>query len=77
MASRIIKKPCYGLAEVCARWGVTEPDVANFVIGGELTLSVVVAQLPVEDGEAVEVDDGHFVDVPTRSVGQTLRQTFR
>ena len=66
MASRIARKPCYGLAEVCTRWGVSEADIANFAIAGELTLSVVVARLPIEDGEIEEVEDGHFVELPER-----------
>jgi hypothetical protein len=66
MAPRVLRKPCYALAEICTRWGVTEADLANFAISSELTLSVVVAGLPVEDGEVEEVDDGHFVDIPHR-----------
>jgi len=45
---------------------VSEPDIANFAIAGELTLSIVVAQLALEDGSAEEVDDGQFVDIPAR-----------
>ena len=66
MNSRVVRKPCYGISEVCTRWAVTELDVANFAIGRELTLSVVAARLPVEEGEVDEVDDGHFVDLPER-----------
>ena len=66
MISRVVRKPCYGISEVCTRWAVTDLDVANFAIGRELTLSVVAARLPVEEGEVDEVDDGHFVDIPER-----------
>lgn len=66
VGGRIVRKPCYGLAEICERWGVTELDIANFAIACELTLSIVVAQLPLEDGSVEEVDDGHFVDMPER-----------
>lgn len=66
MGRRITRKPCYGLAEICERWGVSELDIANFAIAGELTLSIVVAQLPLEEGSVEEVDDGHFVDMPER-----------
>lgn len=66
VGGRVVRKPCYGLAEVCERWGVSESDIANFAIAGELTLSIVVAQLPLEDGSVEEVDDGHFVDMPER-----------
>lgn len=66
VGGRVTRKPCYGLAEVCERWGVSELDIANFAIADELTLSIVVAQLPLEDGSVEEVDDGHFVDMPER-----------
>lgn len=66
MAPRVLRKPCYALTEVCTRWGVTEADLANFAIGGEITLSVVVARLSLEEGEIDEVDQGHFVDIPHR-----------
>lgn len=66
MAPRILKKPCYGLAELCQRWSVTELDIANFAIAGELTLSVVVVRLPLEEGSVEEMEDGHFADIPER-----------
>lgn len=66
VAPRILRKPCYGLAELCQRWSVTELDIANFAIAGELTLSVVVVRLPLEEGSVDEVDDGHFIDIPER-----------
>lgn len=66
MGRRVTRKPCYGLAEIGERWGVSELDIANFAIAGELTLSIVVAQLPIEEGSVEEVDDGHFVDMPER-----------
>lgn len=66
MAPRVLRKPCYALAEICTRWGVTEADLANFAISEELVLSVVVAGLPVEEGEVDEVDEGHFIEVPHR-----------
>ena len=52
VGGRIVRKPCYGLAEICERWGVTELDVANFVAANELTLSVVVAGLGHGSGRA-------------------------
>ncbi|WP_431304013.1 hypothetical protein [Sediminicoccus sp. BL-A-41-H5] len=45
---------------------MTEADLANFALGEEITLSVVVARLPLEEGEVDEVDDGQFVDIPHR-----------
>jgi hypothetical protein len=64
MGGRIVRKPCYGLAEVCERWGVTEQDVASFVAADELTLSIVVAGLTVEKGSIEEVDDRDWFHVP-------------
>lgn len=66
MAPRVLRKPCYGLAEICARWGVSEADIAHFAIAGELTLSVVVVRLPVEEGEIAEVEEGQFAKLPDR-----------
>ncbi len=63
MGGRIVRKPCYGLAEVCERWGVTELDVANFVAANELTLSVV-AGLAVEKGSIEGMDDRNWFHVP-------------
>lgn len=64
MGSVLTRKPCYGLAEVCARWGVSEVDIANFAIGGELVLSVVVARLPVEKGKIETGEDDGQIDPP-------------
>lgn len=66
VAPRILRKPCYGLAELCQRWSVTELDIANFAIAGELTLSVVVARLPLEEGSIEEMEEGRFADIPER-----------
>jgi hypothetical protein len=66
VAPRILRKPCYGLAELCQRWSVTELDIANFAIAGELTLSVVVVRLPLEEGSVEEMEEGHFADIPER-----------
>lgn len=57
MTAMIVRKPCYGLPEVCQRWGVSMLDIANFVIAGELTLSIVVVRLPVEEGDIEDM--GH------------------
>lgn len=64
MRGRILKKPCYGLAEICERWVVTEQDVSNFVAADELTLSVVVASLAVEKGSIEDVDERDWFYVP-------------
>ena len=64
VAGRVTRKPCYGLAEVCDQWGVTEQDVANFVAADELTLSVVVSGLKVEKGSIEGVDEWDWCRVP-------------
>ena len=64
VGGRIVRKPCYGLAEICERWGVTELDVANFVAANELTLSVVVAGLAVEKGSIEDVNDRDWCHIP-------------
>lgn len=66
VSGRILRKPCYGLAEMCERGGLSELDIANFAVAGELTLSIMVAHLPLEDGSVEEIDDGQFVDMPER-----------
>jgi len=50
MLCRIVRKPHYGIEEICRRWEVLEADLAGMVIERELTLSVVVAGLAVEVG---------------------------
>ncbi|MGG5823052.1 hypothetical protein [Falsiroseomonas sp. HW251] len=61
-----MRKPCYGLAEVRQRWGVSELDIANFAIAGELTLSIVVVRLPLEEGSIEDMGDGDWANVPDR-----------
>ncbi|WP_135468542.1 hypothetical protein [Crenalkalicoccus roseus] len=74
MPGQVLRKPCYGLAEICARWAVSEADLVHFVIAGELALSVVVVRLPVEEGLIEEVEQGRFAHLPDRvhSVTGTL-----
>lgn len=74
MASLILRKPCYGVAELCQRWGVSELDIAHFALVGELTLSATVTNLPVEEGSIEEMDHGQWVDIPEnyRRVSGTL-----
>lgn len=74
MPGQVLRKPCYGLAEIRARWAVSEADLAHFVIAGELALSVVVVRLPVEEGVIEEVEQGGFARLPERvhSVTGTL-----
>jgi hypothetical protein len=62
----VVRKPCYGLAEVCQRWGISELDIANFAISGELVLSIVVVRLPLEEGSIEDVGDGDWASIPDR-----------
>jgi hypothetical protein len=61
---RILRKPCYALAELCQRWSVSELDIANFAISGELALSVMVVRLSLEEGSIEEMEDGHVAYLP-------------
>lgn len=64
MGVRIIKKPYYGIEEVCRRWEISEADLAGFVIEREITLSIVVASLLVEIGTIEEIDDNNWCSIP-------------
>jgi len=64
MASLLLRKPCYGLEELCRRWEVSEMDIANFVMVGELTLSVVVTNLAIEEGSIEVTDDRQWFQIP-------------
>lgn len=50
MGCRIIRKPHYGIEEVCKRWEISQTDLAGFVIEQEITLSIVVVRLGVQFG---------------------------
>lgn len=67
MVGRIHRKPSYGLAELCQRWEVSELDIANFVVAGELTLSVTAAGMRIEEGSIERVDDGDWFRIPERT----------
>ncbi len=64
MGVRIVRKPYYGIEEVCRRWEISEADLAGFVIEREITLSIVVASLLVEIGTIEEVDDKNWCSIP-------------
>lgn len=64
MSSLIVRKPHYAIAEVCQRWGISETDLAGFVIERELTLSVVVAGVTVEVGTIEDLDDRDWYRIP-------------
>lgn len=64
MGVRIVRKPYYGIEEVCRRWEISKVDLAGFVIEREITLSIVVASLLVEIGTIEEVDHGDWCSIP-------------
>ena len=64
MGVRIVRKPYYGIEEVCRRWEISEADLAGFVIEREITLSIVVASLLVEIGTIEEVDHKNWCSIP-------------
>ncbi|HYZ82393.1 MAG TPA: hypothetical protein VE571_14045 [Solirubrobacteraceae bacterium] len=64
MSSLIVRKPHYGIDEVCRRWGISEADLAGFVIERELTLSVVVAGITVEVGSIEVLDERDWHRIP-------------
>jgi hypothetical protein len=66
MAPRVLRKPCYALAEICTRWGVTEADLANFALADELVLSAMVVRQPIEEGAVEEVDPRQLAHLPER-----------
>ena len=77
MAGLILRKPCYGVAELCQRWDVSELDIANFALLGELTFSATVTNLPIEEGTFEEVGEGQWAEIPDnyRRVSGTLDLT--
>lgn len=64
MGVRIVRKPYYGIEEVCRRWEISEADLAGFVIEREITLSIIVASLLVEIGTIEEVDHKNWCSIP-------------
>lgn len=64
MLCRIVRKPHYGIEEICRRWEVSEADLAGMVIERELTLSVVVAGVAVEIGCIEYVDERDWYRIP-------------
>ncbi len=57
MAKHVRRKPCYLLPEFSDRFGLSEQDVVNFAAENLLTLSVMVGDLPVEEGFLYEAED--------------------
>jgi hypothetical protein len=65
MTRLLPRKPFYGLTELCARWSLSEADIAAYVLENELTLSVPVARLRVETSDPEEDRDGRPCSIPT------------
>lgn len=57
MGVRIVRKPYYGIEEVCRRWEISEADMAGFVIEREIALAVVVVRVRVQFGSFEHDDD--------------------
>ncbi len=60
----IPRKPFYRLDEICARWQMSEADIASYVVTGELTIGVVLGGLPLEYGAYEQRPSGGCVRVP-------------
>jgi hypothetical protein len=58
MGSRVIRKPYYGIEEVCQRWEISQTDLAGFVIEQEIALAAVVPGVRVQFGIIEYDDDG-------------------
>ena len=63
MGSRIIRKPYYGIEEVCQRWEISQMDLAWFVIEREIALAAVVPHVRVQFGIIDYHDDGQSYKV--------------
>lgn len=63
-ATNHLRKPFYHLDEMLTRWGMTERDIAAFVLADELTLSATVSGLRIEYGEFEECRDGSWFAMP-------------
>lgn len=59
-----LRKPFYHLDEMLTRWGMTERDIAAFVLADELTLSATVSGLRIEYGAFEECRDGRWFAMP-------------
>jgi hypothetical protein len=44
------RKPFYRLDEICARWQMSESDIASYVVTGEVAIGVVLGGLQLEYG---------------------------
>jgi hypothetical protein len=57
-------KPFYHIDEALARWGMSERDLAAFVLADKLTLSATVAGLRVQFGSIEDMEDGQWNRLP-------------
>jgi hypothetical protein len=57
MANHVRKNPCCLLSELSERFGLSEQDIVNFAAENLLTISVMVGDLPVEEGFFYEAED--------------------
>ncbi|TQF76696.1 hypothetical protein FK498_16455 [Elioraea sp. Yellowstone] len=64
MAVSSLRKPFYRMEEICRRWGMTLVDLEAFVFAGDLTLSVQVVDLEIEQGLIEPSPDGSLCHLP-------------
>ena len=64
MTKTFSRKPFYGLAEACERWGISVAGTAPYVLEGELALSFAAAALQVEVSEVDEDMEGRPFSIP-------------
>jgi hypothetical protein len=63
-ATNHLRKPFYHLDEMLTRWGMTERDIAAFVLADELTVSATVSGLRIEYGTFEECGDEGCFRIP-------------
>jgi hypothetical protein len=68
MATRLLRKPFYRLAELGQRWGMTLVDLEAFVFAGELTLSVQLVDCALERGLLEPSADGSLCRLPQETL---------
>ncbi len=63
MSVKFHKKPFYRLDEVCARWGMSQQDVAAFAHEGDLVLAFIAPRMPVSVGEWDKTDERQWAPI--------------
>ncbi len=61
------RKPFYRLEEICARWQMSEWDIASYVLAEELVISAVVTGLQLDHGTLRDDAPGDVVRLPAGS----------